>query len=70
MDRNTMKPFYFHFSKENNCMVVNFKDKQHLVKDIECLVPTQTRWSDTHPTLVLHGYTKEIIITEAKALII
>ena len=65
-----MTPFYFHYCKEDNCMVVHYNGCTKHVKNIQCLVPTSTKWNDKHPTLVMEGEAKEVVVIGTRALII
>lgn len=48
--------FYYHYYKQYNEMSVHFKGKCYRVGDVKCFVPTETKWNNRQPKLVIRGF--------------
>lgn len=48
--------FFYHYNRHNNKMTIHFRGKCHIVDNIKCEVPTETKWNKIQPKLVLQGY--------------
>jgi hypothetical protein len=51
-------------------MSVHFKGKCHIVDDICCNVPCETKWNKTQPYLIMRGFAQKVTIENNKATII
>ena len=51
-------------------MSLHFGKMCHIVKNITCKVPTNTRWSKRQPNIVMCGSAKEIIFENGDAIIL
>ncbi len=45
-------------------MSVHFDKTCTKVDDVECFVPTETKWNKIQPQLVIRGFAKEVVIEE------
>ncbi len=61
--------FFYHYYKQTGKMSVHFKGVCHIVDNVSCLVPCETKWKSTQPKLVMQGFAKELFITGGKAYI-
>lgn len=61
--------FFYHYYKQYKCMSVHFRNTCYKVDNVECLVPTETKWKKTQPHLVLQGWCSELEIKENKIVI-
>lgn len=61
--------FFYHFNKINRKMTVHFKKQCHIVKDVVCNVPCETKWNASQPRLVMRGFAKEVTIKDHIAFI-
>ena len=50
------KRFFYHYNKAHKCLTVHYKDRCTLVNHIECKVPTQSKWNNDQPNLVIQGF--------------
>jgi hypothetical protein len=49
--------FFYHYYKQYKKMSFHFKDEPcHVVDNIVCKVPCETKWNKTQPNLVLRGW--------------
>jgi mannose-6-phosphate isomerase-like protein (cupin superfamily) len=74
MTERKLKAFWFHYNKPEsrkhgkNILTVHYEGKCHIVEDIKCNVPTETRHRNTQPYCVLAGK-GNLIIKDKKAFI-
>lgn len=61
--------FFFHYNKNLKKMSIHFQKKCHIVKNINCTVPTNTRWSKRQPNIVMCGKANQIVIENDEAVI-
>lgn len=61
--------FFYHYFKQKKKMSVHFKGQCHVVNDIQCNVPCETKWNTTQPNLIMRGFAKELIIENGIAVI-
>ncbi len=62
--------FFYHYYRQYNEMSVHFKGICHRTKNVECKVPTETKWNDKkQPNLVLRGFAENIEIHDNKIII-
>jgi hypothetical protein len=50
-------------------MSVHFDGKCHVVMNIICNVPCETKWNDKQPNLVMRGFASKVLITDNVAYI-
>lgn len=50
-------------------MSVHFRGKCHVVDDVICKVPCETKWKATQPRLVMQGWASEVTIQLQTAII-
>jgi len=43
-------------------MSIHFKDCCYKAKNVICEVPTETKWNDTQPNLIIRGFCKSVEI--------
>lgn len=62
--RSVMKHyrFFYHYNKHQQKMTVHFRGTCHIVKDVQCRVPCETKWSLTQPYLVMRGHAHTVTI--------
>lgn len=49
--------FYYHYYKQKKSMSFHFgSEKCHVVDDVVCGVPCETKWSKTQPNLIMRGW--------------
>ena len=56
--------FFYHYYKQKKRMSIHFKGACHVVDNVECLVPCETKWNKTQPQLVMRGWAKELDIVD------
>ncbi len=56
--------FFYHYYKRHKRMSVHWKGKCHVVDDVVCNVPCETKWNKTQPNLVMRGWAKDFKIVE------
>ena len=57
-----MYRFFYHYYKQHKCLSIHFKGKCYKVKDIICNVPTESKWNNSQPNLVMRGWANDVII--------
>lgn len=62
--------FFYHYYKAKGKMSVHFRDTCHVVDDIVCEVPCETKWKPTQPRLIMQGFASNVQIKGGKATII
>lgn len=62
--------FFYHYYRQYNEMTVHFKKICYRTKNINCQVPTETKWNKNQPYLVVQGFCEKLEINEKKNLII
>ena len=56
-----MKNFYYHYHKEEDCLILVFDGQEVKAKNVICYVNTHSEWSEEgHPRLKIVGECKEI----------
>lgn len=50
-------------------MSVHFRGKCHVVDDVVCNRPCETKWNPKQPMLVMRGFAKDVIFENGKAII-
>ena len=64
------KRFFFHFRKSTGELTLHWDKKCIPIKNVDCKVPVETKWSKQQPRVVLRGFAKSIEIDkEGKATI-
>jgi hypothetical protein len=63
------KRFFYHYYKQKKAMSVHFDGKCHVVMNIICNVPCETKWNDKQPNLVMRGFASKVLITDNVAYI-
>lgn len=56
--------FFYHYRRQTKGITVHFRGKCIPCKNIRCLVPCETKWSDKQPNLVMRGFCQEIDIED------
>ena len=59
--------FFYHYFRGKKAMSVHFKGACHVVDDIICDVPCETKWNDRQPYLVMRGWAHEVTFKDGKA---
>ena len=54
------KRFYYHYFRQNKCLSIHYNKSCTKVNNIICNVPTESKWNNTQPNLVLRGYCNDI----------
>jgi hypothetical protein len=65
-----MKRFFFHYYKQYKCLSVHFNGQCHKVKDVDCKVPCESKWSKRQPNLVMRGFCNDVQIKNGIAIIV
>lgn len=50
-------------------MSVHYRGKCHIVKDVICRVPAESKWNKRQPYIVMQGYAEDVVITGGRAII-
>lgn len=61
--------FFYHYRKSDGNMTVHFRERCLVVRDIQCLVPCETKRNKEQPYLVMRGYCSTVEIENNKAII-
>lgn len=61
--------FFYHYYKAKKAMSVHFRGTCHVVNDVQCNVPCESKWNKRQPNLVMRGWAKDVIIENNKAII-
>lgn len=62
--------FFYHYRRSENKMTVHFRGRCMSVKDVNCLVPTSTKWNEgKQPFLVMQGFAKQVTVNKDVATI-
>ena len=56
--------FFYHYSKQNRCMSVHFRNKCTQCKNVVCFPKTESKWNKIQPQLVIQGFATSIEIKE------
>lgn len=64
-----MYRFFYHYYKQKKRMSVHFRGTCHVVDDVVCNVPCETKWNKTQPNLVMRGFATSVNIINGKAVI-
>lgn len=59
---NRVTRFYFHYNKPAKKMSVHFKGKCHIVDDVHCTLPCETKHNKKQPYLVMRGWANRVKI--------
>jgi hypothetical protein len=62
--------FFYHYYKQKKKMSVHFRKQCIVVDDVICMVPCETKWSNTQPNLVMRGFATDVEIKNNKAYIV
>lgn len=62
--------FFYHYNKHTGGMTIHFKKQCVAVNNVNCFVPTFSKWNKVQPRLVMQGWAKKIMITKDKIAII
>lgn len=54
--------FFYHFYKQKGRMSVHFAGACHVVDNIHCFVPCETKWNKRQPKLVMQGFARKLTI--------
>lgn len=71
-----MRRFFYHYNKpasiSQGCTMwtVHYKGICHIVTDIDCTVPTQTKSNVRQPRAVVVGKCEDVIVKNGKATIV
>lgn len=52
--------FKYHYYKQYNEMFVCFRGICYRAKNVECLVPCETKWKNRQPKLIMQGFASKI----------
>jgi hypothetical protein len=52
--------FFYHYYKQYGEMSIHFKGVCYRSKNVECLVPCETKWNTTQPNLIMRGWATSI----------
>lgn len=61
--------FFYHYYKQKKLMSVHFRGKCHVVKDIICERPCETKYNKRQPFLTMQGFANDVIIKNNQAII-
>jgi hypothetical protein len=61
-----MKPkrFFYHYYKQKKKMSIHWNKSCHVVDNVVCEVPCETKWNKRQPQLVMRGWAKELVILD------
>lgn len=59
--------YFYHYYKRYKCMSVHFKGKCMKADNVECNVPSETKWNKTQPNLVVQGFATSVEIINGVA---
>lgn len=62
--------FFYHYNKPAGRMSVHFRNKCHIVDNIDCQVPASTKWNKTQPRVVMQGFARKVRITKGGTTVI
>jgi len=62
--------FFYHWFKQKQAWSVHFANACHVVNDIHCFVPCETKRRKTQPKAVMQGWAHEVKIKNGVAQII
>jgi hypothetical protein len=62
LESNKKYRFFYHYYRQYNTMSIHFKDCCYKAKNVICEVPTETKWNDTQPNLIIRGFCKSVEI--------
>ena len=54
--------FFYHFYKAKGAMSIHFNKTCHVVKDVKCEVPCETKWRPRQPRLIMQGFARNVRI--------
>ena len=54
--------FFYHYFKREKKMTIHWKKTCHVVDNVVCSVPCETKWSERQPNLVMRGWANELEI--------
>ena len=54
--------FFYHYNKPAKKMSVHYRGKCYIVTDVQCLVPSYSKWNKRQPYIVMQGYASEIVV--------
>lgn len=52
--------FFYHYNKQHQKMTIHFKKTCHIVDNVVCLVPCNTKWNKRQPKLVMQGFASNL----------
>ena len=52
--------FFYHYNKQKGRMTLHWKGACIIVDELVCMVPAETKTSDTQPRYVLQGWAKQV----------
>lgn len=56
--------FFYHYYKQYNEMSVHFKGKCYRAKNVNCKVPSESKWNKGQPKLVMRGFATNIVVKD------
>lgn len=62
--------FFYHYFRGKKAMSIHFRGTCHVVEDIKCNVPCETKWRPRQPRLIMQGYASEVNIENGIAYIL
>ena len=61
-----MYRFFYHYFKAKRKMSVHFRGTCHVVSNVTCNVPCETKWKKTQPSLVMQGFASHLHIDKIR----
>lgn len=61
--------FFYHYYRQYKCMSVHYRGECYKVADVICDVPTETKWNQRQPHLVIRGFASNLNIKDGMAFI-
>ena len=52
--------FFYHYNRNTRKMSVHWRGSCWPARDVSCFVPTETKWQDRQPHLVMQGYASTV----------
>ena len=56
--------FFYHYNKVKSCLTIHFRGECHMVNEISCGVPCESKWNNRQPKLVMRGKCHHIMLSK------
>jgi hypothetical protein len=59
--------FFYHYFRGKRAMSVHWRGTCHVVDNVKCDVPCETKWNKRQPYLVMRGFASGVTIRDSEA---